>query len=578
MAEKENEWKQREAEEQSRRNREGAQHDRDMALLPANKKLAVANASLRATEEAIEEDQNERKSVILPGTSKAHVQDRITEWVHSNLVPGPQRVESEPRRDPPPHPTALSSNLIAAEPNLNNGYGPQGTIGFPYLTSTPLRDTTGSQLIESLTLTNQQIVSSLAKQNLPKCHPDIFRGDVTLFHPWKRAFKAMISDTDVSPDQEINYLLKFTSGNVQSVVDNFRKRQHRDPMKLLESLWSELEMRFGSPAVITNALLQRFHDSAKFTENENTKLQEFADVCADVDSQIESLPGLECFNFPNTIRPIIQRLPPSLRSKWEKQVATYAEKYRDAYPGFHALTQIVQKQARIKNHSNIIAGNETTYTNRLRSKLDQHRVFATSATQPPEHDAKPPPAKSRIYCLYHKRDGHSLEDCKAFREKSLEEKTDWIQTAGLCFLCLKENHRARECNSKVSCKICGYNRHIALIHKEKPEPPSSGEASNSEVVNSKCTIACGGRSGGMSCSKIVLVDIHTKAKPNFCKRVYAIMNDQSNTSLVSSELSDDMGAKGPSEKYFLSTCYGNNQVKYGPESTRSRNPIDPERQ
>ena len=41
------------------------------------------------------------------------------------------------------------------------------------------------------------------------------------------------------------------------------------------------------------------------------------------------------------------------------------------------------------------------------------------------------------------------------------------------------------------------------------------------------------------------------------------MDDQSNTSLVSSELSDDMGAKGPSEKYFLSTCYGNNQVKYG---------------
>ena len=160
MAEKENEWKQREAEEQSRSHRESAQHDRDMALLAANKKLAVANARLRATEEAIEEEENERKSVILPGTSKAHVQDRITEWVHSNLVPGPQRVESEPRRDPPPHPTALSSNLIAAEPNLNNGYGPQGTIGFPYRTSTPLRDTTGSQLIESLTLTNQQIVSS----------------------------------------------------------------------------------------------------------------------------------------------------------------------------------------------------------------------------------------------------------------------------------------------------------------------------------------------------------------------------------------------------------------------------------
>ena len=212
----------------------------------------------------------------------------------------------------------------------------------------------------------------------------------------------MISDTDVSSDQEINYLRKFTSG--------MRKRQHRDPMKLLESLWSELEMRFGSPAVTTNALLERLHDSAMFTENENIKLQEFADVCADVDSQIDSLPGLECLNFPNGIRPIIQRLPSSLGSKWEKHVATYAEKYREAHPGFHPLTQIVQKQARITNHRNIIAGKETTFSNRRRSKLDQHRALATSTTQTPEHDAQPPPAKFKIHCLYNKRDGHSLEE------------------------------------------------------------------------------------------------------------------------------------------------------------------------
>ena len=145
----------------------------------------------------------------------------------------------------------------------------------------------------------------------------------------------------------------------------------------------------------------------------------------------------------------------------------------------------------------------------------------------------------------------------------MEEKSDWIQTAGLCLLCLKQNHRVRECNSKVICNICGDNRHIALLHKEKYEPPSSGEASKGKIVNSKCTIACGGRSGGTSCSKIVLVDIYTKAKPNFWKGVYAIIDDQSNTSLVSNELSDDMGVKGPSEKYFLSTCYGHNQVKYG---------------
>ena len=57
MAEKANEWTQREDEERSRLDRGPAQHDRDVVLLTANKKLDVANAKQRVTEEAI---QNEK--------------------------------------------------------------------------------------------------------------------------------------------------------------------------------------------------------------------------------------------------------------------------------------------------------------------------------------------------------------------------------------------------------------------------------------------------------------------------------------------------------------------------------------
>ena len=59
---------------------------------------------------------------------------------------------------------------------------------------------------DNLTTVNQRLVVTLARQNLPKCHPEIFTGDVTLFHLWKSAFRAMTKDANVSPDQEINYL------------------------------------------------------------------------------------------------------------------------------------------------------------------------------------------------------------------------------------------------------------------------------------------------------------------------------------------------------------------------------------
>ena len=100
----------------------------------------------------------------------------------------------------------------------------------------------------------------------------------------------MISDAEVFPIQEINYLWSFTSGEPQRLVDNYQKRQQQNPSALLKDLWAELERRFGSPAVITNALLERMHKTASFGENENTKLQEFADLCADVESQVAHLP------------------------------------------------------------------------------------------------------------------------------------------------------------------------------------------------------------------------------------------------------------------------------------------------
>ncbi|KAK3749126.1 hypothetical protein QZH41_001121 [Actinostola sp. cb2023] len=558
IAEKEHERKQREVEEQSRRERERAQHDRDMAILEARRKEEIANAKLEAIKDAFSEEDLRDRTHRLPAVPLAR--NRTNEWVYEGQhATRTSPTDGNPRRDPPPRPSGIAPPIRTGS-LARDFYHPDERVGGqPFFASTPMRDITGSQLIETLTATNQQIVSGLARQNLPKCHPDTFIGDATLFHPWKKAFKAMIRDTEVSPEQEVNYLRKFTSGDVQRVVDNFRKRQQSDPASLLQSLWLELERRFGSSAVITNALLERLHESAAFNESDTVKLQEFADVCTDVDSQVAYLPGLACLNFPNAIRPIVDKLPISLRSKWEKEIVRYAEKNDDAYPDFHSFTRTIQSQAKLRNHPNIIAGSKTA--NRPRDKPDHRRALVTTTTRPEEPRAET--SAEGKYCPFHERDGHDLVECKSFKSKSLKDKTDWILKAGLCFLCLSHAHQAKDCTSRPSCDICGDTRHIALLHKERATQPPPGEANEAEEVNRKCTAVCRERKGGVSCSKIVLVDVSVKARQNTSKRVYAIIDDQSNTSLISSELADALGADGPTEKYLLSTCSSSDQVKYG---------------
>ena len=175
----------------------------------------MADAKLKAIERVIDEEENESKDEISE-MPKLKSKVRTEEWVRTNfrVQNPPQETSCEPEK----------SNHINFSPN-----------GLP-ASSTPILEASVSHLIESLALSNKKVVAGLSRQSLPKCHPDTFNGDPTLFHPWKGVFKAMINDAEVSPMQEINYLRRFTTGEPQRLVDNYRKRNHHNPHALLENL------------------------------------------------------------------------------------------------------------------------------------------------------------------------------------------------------------------------------------------------------------------------------------------------------------------------------------------------------
>ena len=595
IAQKELERRTRDAEAERTRQQEIAQFESEMAILSADKKAAIANAKLEVFEDARRLEENlERESQLrdfeVPEIKMEH---RTSQWVYSSPTLSPPRAENatryerehdprdttEPTKplspaapkfeslkkmsqqpkppDPNPDPPSQNSTNEDRRTHQNTAFNRR-----PLMTSTPFRDVTGSQLIDSLTAANQQIVAGLARQNLPKCQPDVFSGDPSLFHPWKSAFKAMLIDTDVSPIQEINYLRSFTSGPPQLLVDNYRKRQMRDPVALLRDLWAELEKRFGSAAVIANALLERLRSTATFSEHEHVKLQQFADLCADIESQVTFLPGLECLDYPSAIQPIAEKLPKSIRAQWEKEISNYSDSHGGMYPPFSRFSKTVQEQAKIKNNPNVLAGKETipSQVSPQRQRGGRDNRLLKTEVRPPAGN-KEAPGKSKMkskHCPYHESGAHDLSECVAFAAKSLEERTQWIMNARLCLRCLSNAHIASECDTPIQCTICGDKRHSALLHKDRrPTPrPENG------AVNPKCTTLCE-PTGGLSCSKTLLVDIFNKRTPHITKRIYAIVDEQSNSSLITSELADDLGASGPLEKYFLSTCSGDREEKYG---------------
>lgn len=114
-------------------------------------------------------------------------------------------------------------------------------------------------------------------------------------------------------------------------------------------------------------------------------------------------------------------------------------------------------------------------------------------------------AKEEKFCAFHQRKGNLLIVCKAFQNEPLEAKNDCIVKAGLCFRCLSRGHRSTECSSVVKCAKCGDDRHPTTLHKEKAE---ATRKEHGEEVQTTCTSVCQNlNSSGVSCSKIVLVDV-----------------------------------------------------------------------
>ena len=552
IAEKEHARKDREAEIEGKRQQERTEHEKELSILAANRKVAVTDAKLKVIERVIDEEENESKYEISE-MPKLKSEVRTEDWVRTNFtVQNPPQETEVTRQSHQNLPRQIyADNPCEPEKSNHINFSPNGMPA----SSTPILEASVSHLIESLALSNKKVVAGLSRQSLPKCHPDTFGGDPTIFHPWKEAFKAKINDAEVSPMQEINYLRRFTTGESQCLVDNYRKRNHHNPQALLENLWSELERRFGKTAVITNALLDCMQTTASFNENENKKLQEFADLCEDVESQVAYLPGLACLNYPNAIQPIADKLPPPLRGKWEKQVAKYSDRNGGPYPSFSLFSQLVHNHARVKIDPNIHIGAKQPKQRPFNRRVLKSR---TERDLKDPHTSRHNEAERAKHCLFHNKVRQNLEECKAFATKTYQEKTDWISKAGICFKCLSGDHQANVCERKIRCGICGDNRNLSLLHKEKLHSTQN----DSEAVNARCTSVCN-INGGASCSKILLVDVLSKITTDSPHRVYAIIDEQSNSSFISSELADELGADGPREKYYLSTSTSEHETKYG---------------
>ena len=156
---------------------------------------------------------------------------------------------------------------------------------------------------------------------------------------------------------------------------------------------------------------------------------------------------------------------------------------------------------------------------------------------------------------------HTLNDCRTFRMKALADRREFLKNNGVCFRCCGEKHMRHDCKERIKCTVCQSRKHPTALHVDNQENTRAprkyeGERHNAEI-DSKCTQVCGKAAVvSKSCSKILLVKVYPDGKRDQARKLYALIDDQSNRSLATSNFFHVFGENGPDNEYILSSCAG----------------------
>ncbi|XP_041429841.1 uncharacterized protein LOC121397295 [Xenopus laevis] len=571
--------------------------------LAAEKEAAAAIAKAEYLE-ALEFSGSEKHSRVLgPDLDEQDPAQRVSEYVHQhpktegNYEPGHQPAYKECQR------SYLEPQYLRQDdmrPNDADNYRPmeQRLQPLPKIKGTPFaseRHYTDCSKPEALkrhgntphvqhnstpdfTNANWAIMDFakfFAKRELVTKGLAKFTDQAENYRSWRASFQNAIRDLDLSHQEELDLLVKWLGSESVEHAKRIRDININYPDRGLKMVWERLDECYGSIEAIENALFKRIDNFPRIVGRGYQKLRELSDLLREVQVAQEEgdLPGLAFLDTARGVNPIVQKLPYNLQEKWVTHGSTYKRVHNVPFPPFEVFVNFVSEQARIRNDPSFDLTMSCPTTPDVRPHktpvaVHKTNIASTGSPYKPSKSSQEGNGHRDLNkeCPLHKKP-HSLLKCRAFREKTLEDRKQFLKDNNICFrCCTTTSHFARNCEVSVSCSECGSTEHNMALH---PGPPSQAVHQTEDhekkqidtdktntVVTSQCTEICKGVVGGKSCSKICLVRVYPASHRDKAIKAYAILDDQSNRSLAKSTFFDTFNITGPGSPYSLRTCAG----------------------
>ncbi|KAL4000683.1 acetylcholinesterase [Sarotherodon galilaeus] len=386
---------------------------------------------------------------------------------------------------------------------------------------------------------------------------------------WKATFQSTVRDLGLKATEEINLLIKWLGPESSEHAKRLKAVNIKHPPAGLNMIWLRLEECYGSPEAIENSL------------KEPHKLRDLSDLLCELQAaKLDGyLPGLSYLDTARGVHPIVEKLPFHLQEKWTMVGSKFKEDHNVSFPPFAFFVEFVKRQAKARNDPSFTTPFNTTlsYVNHMSSyrkekPLSNHNQRSSVTVHKMDISSEGSKAKKadkdieRQCPIHHKP--HPLKRCRGFRAMLLEQRKRFLRDYSICYRCLASTgHQAKDCTVIIKCEESNSEKHLAALHPaptlQMPKPPSSPEVHGGEQANPQdpdvtatCTEVCGNEITGRSCSKVCLVQGYPKGQRDNARRMYAIIDDQSNQSLAKTEFFDIFNIQPTPEPYMLKTCSG----------------------
>lgn len=356
---------------------------------------------------------------------------------------------------------------------------------------------------------------------LPKIIIPMFSGKYSEWSAFRDLYLSLVHKTEMESIQKMQYLKGLLSGEAEQLVRHISLAEGN-----YMRCWNTLETRYNNKRYLCNTILKRLFAQPNASTESANFIRELLDTTSECLGALSSL-GVDVSNWDIIIVYITAlRLDHESRKQWELQSASSTE-----LPTWEAFEQFL--------------------TNRFRALefVDSGSNHNQSKSHPPTksfHVAEE--SNKTITCKFCK-EPHRLAHCSNFVSAEVQTRRSFVEKNNLCFNCLGDNHRAHQCRSLMTCRVC-QRRHHTYLHPTSTDPGAhrtESAGSNMENVSgdTDASVVCFA-SGGMAPSSQVLLAtalVRAQCSNGNTRMIRALLDQGSQASFVTEATAQYLGLK-----------------------------------